>query len=216
LALDAPRSRSEGDLRALIGGVRAAAAEHDTELVGGDLCASRGPLRLSVTAIGALASRRRPVGRDRARIGQRVVVTGPLGGSILGRHLRIRPRFDAARALERSGASAMMDVSDGLALDLFRLARASRVGIELDARHIPIHADARRSRRDALDHALHDGEDHELIATLDEGALARARRAVKGLVDIGRVVAGSGLVVVDAGSTPRRWTRGRGGFEHGR
>jgi thiamine-monophosphate kinase len=219
LALEAPRARSERELRALITGVRAAALEFGAELVGGDLCSSRGPLRLAVTAIGETARSARPVGRDRARVGQRVVVTGRLGGSILGRHLRIRPRVAAGTALARSGATALMDVSDGLALDLFRLARASGVALEIDAARIPVHADARRlskrTGRAALDHALHDGEDHELIATLPSRDLARAARAVPGLVEIGRVIAGSGLFFFDERGRERAWARGRGGYEHG-
>jgi thiamine-monophosphate kinase len=176
-------------------------------------------VRLAVTAIGETARRGKPVGRDRARAGQRVVVTGPLGGSILGRHLRIRPRLAAGEQLARCGATALMDVSDGLALDLFRLARASGVAIEIDSARIPVHADARRlsrrTRRAALDHALHDGEDHELIATLSLRDLARAARAVPGLVEIGRVVAGSGLALIGEERQTESWTRGRGGFEHG-
>ncbi len=218
LALDAPERLSDRDVRALVTAVRDTAARHGAELVAGDSCASKGPLRLSVTGIGELTGTRRPVGRDRARPGQVVVVTGAVGGSLLGRHLRIRPRFDAGSALHASGATALMDVSDGLALDLFRIARASRVAIELDLSAVPIHADARRlarrSGRTALDHALHDGEDHELVATLSASALARAR--VRGLQVIGRVVAGSGLRLVDDRGRKRRWSLENGGWLHGR
>jgi thiamine monophosphate kinase len=82
-----------------------------------------------------------------------------------------------------------------------------------------VHADARklarRTRRAPLDHALHDGEDHELIATLAARDFARAARAVPGLVEIGRVRAGTGLVLLDEARAARRWRRGRGGYEHG-
>jgi thiamine-monophosphate kinase len=148
------------------------------------------------------------------------VLTGPVGGSLLGRHLRIEPRFAAGRALFAAGARALMDVSDGLALDLSRLARASGLGIQLES--VPIHADARRraraSGRPALEHALGDGEDHELIA----GLPPRAARALlgRGLPDcpaaarIATVVARPGLWLALDGQQPRRWD-GQGGYLHG-
>src|SRR5690242_6684864 len=87
LAIDAPPRTAEAWLQHAIEGVRETARAFGADLVGGDLCASTGPLRLSVTAIGAFSGRRAPPGRDRARVGQRVLLTGPVGGSILGRHL---------------------------------------------------------------------------------------------------------------------------------
>jgi thiamine-monophosphate kinase len=112
-----------------------------------------------------------------------------------------------------------MDVSDGLAWDLYRMARASGVGFELELGRVPLHRDARRlarrSGRTALDHALHDGEDHELVATLDARALARARAAGLALVEIGRVVRGSGLVLCAADGRRTRWHARRGGWKHG-
>jgi len=223
LALCAPPEREEAWLRAAIGGVRALGAEHGAELVGGDLCCASGPVTLSVTAFGELPGRRRPPGRDRARAGQVVVVTGALGGSGLGRHLAIVPRLREGRRLFELGASALMDVSDGLAWDLFRLARASGVCVELE--RVPLHRDARRAARaDGRApewHALHDGEDHELIATLSPAALRRALAApggeLSGLVRIGRVRAGRGLRLppLAGAARGRRWTPGEGGWRHG-
>jgi thiamine-monophosphate kinase len=108
----------------------------------------------------------------------------------------------------------MMDVSDGLAWDLFRLARASGVRIHLKA--VPIHRDARRaasrSGRSALDHALHDGEDHELIACLGRGQLP------PGCLEIGRVSKGSGLQLeseLTGEEEARSWRPEMGGWTHG-
>lgn len=220
LALNAPRRLDDRTVRALVVAVRDTARAWGAELVAGDSCASDAPLQLAVTAIGALVGRARPVGRDRARPGQLVVVTGAVGGSRLGRHLAIRPRFEAGRALFECGATAMMDVSDGLALDLFRIARASGVRIDLELAHVPIHADARRlarkTRRLPLDHALHDGEDHELVATLSPRGYELARARVSDLCVLGRVASGSGLHLLSESGRSRRWRISEGGFVHGR
>jgi thiamine-monophosphate kinase len=124
-----------------------------------------------------------------------VLVTGPVGGSIQGRHLELTPRIAAGRALHDAGVRAMMDVSDGLALDLDRMARLSGVAILLE--HVPLHADASArsacTGRTPLDHALHDGEDHELLACAPAAVLERflASPAAGAAVRIGRVEATS-------------------------
>ncbi len=223
LALSAPPSTDEAWIRAAIGGLRSAAARYGAELVGGDLASASGPRSLSVTALGEFPGARRPPGRDRARAGERVLLSGPVGGSRLGRHLALRPRLDEGRWLFERGAAALMDVSDGLAWDLHRLAR--RAGVRIVLERVPLHRDARRvarlDGRSALDHALHDGEDHELIATLAPARLARVLREAParcpGLAVIGRVEAGRGLVLgaeLTAGR-PRRWDPREGGWRHG-
>ena len=221
LVLDvaAPRAADERDLRKLIDAVDRRAQVFGAELVAGDLASTSGPLTLSVTALGEFPPRGKPPGRDRARPGDAVLLTGPVGGSRLGRHLCIEPRITEGAWLHRLGARAMMDVSDGLALDLSRLARASGVAITLDA--LPLHRDARRaariSGRTAEEHALSDGEDHELIATLPRRALARvlagAPRHCPGLVVIGQVAEGAGLwLALDGHEGP--WLAA-GGWLHG-
>lgn len=220
LALRAPRHADEARLRALIRAVGAEGERHGAPLVGGDLACAPGPLSLAVTALGTFEGRGRPPGRDRARPGQALVVTGPVGGSGLGRHLRIRPRLGEGRWLAALGATALMDVSDGLAWDLYRLARRSGVRLELE--RVPVHRDARRaaraSGRAALDHALHDGEDHELVATLPRRALGRALaeapRHCPGLEVLGGVVAGRGLWIPE-GAARRPWSPEEGGWRHG-
>jgi len=139
----------------------------------------------------------------------------------MGRHLDPAPRFEVARYLWAHGATALMDVSDGLALDLSRIAELSRVRIDLE--RVPVHRDARRlarrSGRTAREHALADGEDYEILATLAEQswrALARsAARRFPELVQIGRVRRGSGLWLgaSDSGALAP-WNR-KGGWIHG-
>jgi thiamine-monophosphate kinase len=144
-----------------------------------------------------------------------VVLTGPTGGSSLGRHLRIEPRVTQGIRLVALGATALMDVSDGLAWDLYRLARASGVRIQLDMSALPVHADARRlARRTGLtpwEHALHDGEDHELIATLPARAAARVPPR---MLAIGRVVRGAGLELA-FDDARIEWQPSMGGWKHG-
>ncbi len=215
LTLSAPRSASEARLRGLIEGVRSAGAD----LVGGDLACHAGPVHLSVAALGVYEFAGRAPGRDRARAGDVVLLTGPVGGSRLGRHLRFRARLAEGRFLARAGAHALMDVSDGLAWDLFRLARAAGVALELELASVPVHRDARRAGGDALAHALHDGEDHELIACIAPAdwrrCAARARRLFPQLRVVGRVRRGAGLVLRDAQGATRRWKPGEGGWSHG-
>lgn len=209
LALSAPRARSSKWIEAVLAGARSMARSVGADLVGGDLSATPGPAAIAVAAYGSLEGD--PPGRHRARPGDLLVLTGPVGGSSKGRHLTFRPRFAEARALHRAGAKAMMDTTDGLAWDLFRLARASRVRIDLELAAVPVHRDA-----PSLEHALRDGEDYELVATIPAAGLARARRRIPRLRAIGRVRAGSGLWLVDAEGRSRRWRRSEGGYEHGR
>ena len=216
VALRAPAETTERWIRAALDGARRRADELGLPIVGGDLAQVPGPASLAVSAFGRLPGRRRPPGRDRARAGQVLVATGPFGGSGLGRHLRIEPRLAAGRALWAAGATAMMDVSDGLGIDADRLARAS--GLELVLERVPLHRDAaraaRRSGRAALDHALGDGEDHELLATLPAAAAARLEGEL-GLLRLGRVRAGRPGLVLDLGDPGRDGPWRGTGWVHG-
>jgi len=219
VALSAPADTSEAWIRAVLRAVMTTAAADGAALVGGDLACAPGPRSLSVTAVGESSARRPAPGRGRARPGQVLLLTGPVGGSLLGRHHRFRARTPEGRWLFERGACSMMDVSDGLAWDLHRLARASGVCIEVD--EVPIHPDARRiARQDGRSprwHALNDGEDHELVATVPRPALARilaeAAERCPTLTVIGRVCEGAGLRIRE-NDVHRAW-RGGGGWRHG-
>jgi thiamine-monophosphate kinase len=145
------------------------AERFDLAIAGGDVNSWNGPLAISVTAIGRTTPRG-PLLRSGARAGDHVLVTGRLGGSLLGRHLLVEPRVREALLLnERYELHAGMDISDGLALDASRLAAASHCGIALKLNAIPIADDAKRlaetSGRSPINHALGDGEDFELLLT---------------------------------------------------
>jgi thiamine-monophosphate kinase len=95
-------------------------------------------------------------------------VTGTLGGSILGRHLKPEPRLaEAQQLVEMAEIHACMDISDGLSLDLYRMMRASGCGAEVTRGSIPVSDAAielaKTSGRSPLTHALEDGEDFELL-----------------------------------------------------
>jgi thiamine-monophosphate kinase len=171
VAVALPRDRNPEIAVGLHAGMEAMAREFDVALVGGDTNAWEGPLVVSVTAFGE-ATGRGPVRRGGAKAGDAVFVTGPLGGSLLGRHLDPKPRVREALALHQAAdLHAMIDLSDGLASDLPHILEVSGgLGAVLDVTVIPVHADAHRlSERDGispLDHALGDGEDFELCFTV--------------------------------------------------
>jgi thiamine-monophosphate kinase len=149
-------------------------------IAGGDTNTWDGPLAISVTVLGR-TTERGPLTRSGARVGDALLVTGSLGGSILGRHLAVEPRVREALQLHAAyELHAGMDVSDGLALDASRLAAASGCGVAIDLAAMPISADAERfaatTGRTALDHALGDGEDFELLIA---GAPEVAERIVR-------------------------------------
>lgn len=172
-----PRGYPPRDAQALVRGILDCAEEFQVSLVGGDVAATPGPLVLAVTLLGDLGGRP-PILRSGARPGDAILVTGTLGGSMLGRHLRFRPRQPEGLLLaERYRPHAMIDISDGLARDLHHILAESRVGARLLAERIPLSDDAlraaRASGRSPLEHALGDGEDYELLFTLDAATASR-------------------------------------------
>jgi thiamine-monophosphate kinase len=176
------------DLVKLYEGVRAAAAEYDCPVVGGDLSSCK-ELVISVAVTGE-AGERPPVLRGGALPGDALFVTGPLGASAAGlrllqegrgrespelveAHRRPVARVAEGRAARAAGATAMVDVSDGLAADVRHLAEASGVGIVLD--HVPVAAGA------TLEEALGGGEDYELVFSATNRGHVAATFAEAGL-----------------------------------
>jgi thiamine-monophosphate kinase len=160
-----PRVAAAAIAEPLYRGLRSVADEFDTAIAGGDTNTWDGPLVISITAIGEPTGRG-PVRRSGAKPGDWLFVTGPLGGSIRGHHLDFTPRVrEAIRLHERFDLHAMIDISDGLAVDLKRLCAESGCGAVLDAAAIPISAAARAMNDGTppLEHALGDGEDFELL-----------------------------------------------------
>jgi len=165
---------------------------------------------------------RGPLCRTGVKSGDRILVTGAFGGSILGRHLDFEPRVREALALNaRYELHAGIDVSDGLSLDLAHLLEENHCGAVLSAEAVPITEDARRLAErlgdgsTPLDHALGDGEDFELILAVPPH---EAQRILAGqplgipLSDIGQFVAEPGLWLQEAAGAPRLLTPR--GWEH--
>jgi thiamine-monophosphate kinase len=208
---------------AIWAGMRALAGTFDVDLVGGDMHRSDSGLVLSVAILGEV-ERELCVLRRGAKPGDFVVVTGALGGSSAGRHLTFTPRVREGRWLaERKLVSAMIDLSDGLASDIRRLCEASGVGAGLEAARVPIseaaHALAAESgaERTALERALCDGEDFELLATIspalvDEAATDFHETFGERLHVLGRVTAEPDVLLIHDDGTAQKLTAL--GFDH--
>ncbi len=193
--------------QSLYAGLIELAEEYQVALAGGDTNRWEHPLAISVTAIGE-PTERGVLRRSGARPGDAIVVTGEFGGSILGRHFDFTPRVTEVLALHRRyELHAGIDVSDGLSLDLSRLAQESGCGAMIVPQAIPISPAAvqfalqRNDGSTPLDHALGDGEDFELILAVPadqaERLLAEQPFATR-LTKIGEFVAEPGLWQVDA------------------
>ena len=155
-------------VKKLYRGIGKAARMFHVAVVGGETSRIKGPAVISVTVTG-LVEKGRWVTRARGKAGDELFVTGRLGGSLRGHHLKFIPRIVEARWLtENFSIHAMMDLSDGLGADLPRLARASGVGFELDEAALPLNPGCSSKQ------AISDGEDYELlfaVSSKDSGAL---------------------------------------------
>lgn len=143
--------------------------QYDALLAGGETCSipEGSSAVISVSATGRVPAERL-VTRSGGNIGDKIIVTGKLGGSIKGKHLDFTPRIKEAKWLATHyKPSAMMDVSDGLAKDLTRLAHASGCGIQLKTDSIPITDGC------SIQQALTDGEDYELLMTMNPDVASR-------------------------------------------
>ena len=182
------------------------AERYGLAVAGGDTNSWDGPLVLSVTLIGKV-TRHGPLRRSGARPGDRIVVTGFFGGSILGRHLDFEPRVAEALLLnDRYRLHAGIDVSDGLSIDLAHLAEESGCGAIVATDDVPVADDARRLAEkladgsSPLDHALGDGEDFELVLAVppDEAERMLAEQPLEvPLTSIGEFTAEPGLWQTD-------------------
>jgi thiamine-monophosphate kinase len=217
----------------LVDGLAQVAAEHDVAVLGGDV--TRAPvLWVAITVVGHADSAEQLVRRAGAASGQLLCVTGELGGAaagllildrpeladvvgaeaadrLRGRQLEPRPRIAAGRALAATGASAMIDLSDGLGGDANQLAAASGVRLSIELEGLPLQAGVREvaaaAGLDPYDLATGRGEDYELLVALPA---ERAQRAIveveaggSALTQIGAVDEGKGVALRAADGSER-------------
>ena len=219
----------------LYGGMLEATSEYAMSLVGGDV--SRSPHVVVSVAVAGQVARGTAVRRSGARPGDRLVVTGSLGaaagglrlaqaqpaevsgafGTDWGRELlraQFRPlaRVGEGQVLALEGATAMIDVSDGLALDLHRLCRESGVGAAVRIPKVPVAPEltplAEVMSIDPMDLALSGGEDYELLVTVRPGALEEAAAKVRdrfgtALTEIGEIRLGDQVIAIDGDGSER-------------
>ena len=231
--LGVPEGMAEDELLQLADGLADVAIAHAVAIGGGDV--TRAPvLMLAITAVGYAASGADLVLRSGARPGDTLAVTGALGGAAAGllvlrtpelaagipeqvtdelrrRQLLPEPRIAAGRALARAGATAMIDLSDGLGADAGHVAKASGVGMRIELSALPlvegVSAVADAAGLDRFELATAGGEDYELLAALAPERLDAARGALDSvgvrLTAIGEVVEGARVELIDPDGASR-------------
>ena len=203
-------------------------ARFDIGLTGGETNATPGPLTTTVTAVG-FVPRGMLVRRNGAKPGDRVFVSGTIGDagaglalvtngesppSVAARNFLVSryrlpvPRLELGSAL-RGLANASLDVSDGLLADLGHIADASQARIEIDAARVPISEPLRELRGEGIStrvRAATAGDDYEIAFTASpsrvDAILEAARRTDTQVTEIGHVVSGGGVALLDKGGSP--------------
>ncbi len=195
-------------------GLLTLADEFKVTLAGGDIAQSPSTVLADIIVVGS-APKGKAIRRSTARPGDRIYVTGELGGSAAtlallfsGRKLRPAgfpphfhpiPRIQVGRWLrERALASAMIDISDGLSTDLAHLCEESRVGAEIRSEAIPLASIGKPARQVALKFALHGGDDYELLFTAPRSKPIPRRIAGVQITQIGHITRHKRTVLIDA------------------
>jgi len=168
-----PQQTKVAWVRRLYRGLRRAASRFEVSIVGGETSNTSGPIAISVSVIG-FVEKDRAASRRGGRSNDDLFVTGRLGGALKRKHLKFVARIAESRWLTKNfSIHAMMDLSDGLGADLPRLARASKLGFDIDLENLPV------ARGLTIDNAISEGEDYELlfaISARDRNSLERQWR----------------------------------------
>jgi thiamine-monophosphate kinase len=228
LSLALPRDLPQSWVGRFTRGLMSLAEEFGVTLAGGDTAESPSGVLADIIVIGT-APKGKSVLRSGARPGDRIFVSGELGGSAAAvarmkskpgtklnprdypRHFYPEPRIELGRILREKGlASAMIDTSDGLSADLAHLCEESNVGAEIDATLIPRASVGKPAREVELDLALHGGEDYELLFTAPPGKRVPANIAEVKVTQIGHITRAPKLLMRTARGVghklvPRGW-----------
>jgi thiamine-monophosphate kinase len=227
LSLALPRDLSQAWVRRFFRGLIGLAEKYGVTLAGGDTAESPNGVLADIVVIGSVP-KGRAILRSGARPGDRIFVSGELGGSAAAvmrmmarptkkvnpreypRHFYPEPRVNVGRILRQRGmASAMIDTSDGLSTDLAHLCEESGAGAELDAALIPRAKVGKPTREVDLDLALHGGEDYELLFTARPGIRVPRQIAGVAVTQIGvmtrRKIVVSNSKGVEDELEPRGW-----------
>ncbi len=214
LSLALPRKLPQSWVRGFMRGLMKLAEKYGVTLAGGDTAESPDGVLADIVVVGS-APKRKAVLRSGARAGDRIFVSGELGGSAAAlmemrkkrgkvnpggykRHFCPEPRIEVGRVLRQKGlASAMIDLSDGLSTDLAHICEESDVGAELEAALIPRARVGKAARGVSLELALHGGEDYELLFTAPAGKRVPARIAGVAVAEVGRITRSRGMVLRD-------------------
>ena len=188
------------------------AEKYGVKLAGGDTAESPDGILADIIVVGAVP-KDKAILRSTARPGDRIYVSGELGGSAAAvarmmtskmkvnphdyrRHFYPEPRIELGRILRKKQIpSAMIDTSDGLSTDLAHICEESGVGAELDAALIPRARVGKPARQVDLDLALHGGEDYELLFTAHPGKRVPAQIAGVAITHIGQITRGHRIFV---------------------
>ncbi|GAC1526932.1 MAG: thiamine-phosphate kinase [Thermoleophilaceae bacterium] len=234
VSLALPGRLSEGAVLELVEAMENLAERFDLTIAGRDVV-SCPMLVVTVAVVGFCSDAQQLVYRRGARPGDRVGVTGDLGAAAAGlallegstaqlrereraaliaRHRRPEPRIDAGRELARAGASAMIDLSDGLATDAGHIAERSAVSLTVELERLPVGAAVRAvagaGGRSPTEFAACAGDDYELLFTVPPDRVPAVERCPVGVTWIGEVTRGTGATF----RTGEGRAIGLSGFEH--
>lgn len=213
LSLALPRDLPQAWVGRFLRGLISLAERFGVTLAGGDTAESPDGILADIIVVGT-APKGKPVLRSGARLGDRIFVSGELGGSAAAvlrmrakpkkkliprdypRHFYPEPRIELGRILrEKDLASAMIDTSDGLSTDLAHICEESDVGAELESNLIPRASIGKPAREVDLDLALHGGEDYELLFTAPPSKRIPSRIAGVPVTQIGQIARGRRILI---------------------
>lgn len=211
VSINFPTKIGEKFCKDLFRGIKEVSDRYNTQIIGGDVVSGECPLSINVTIIGIVPEPLKPIRRSGAKAGDVIMVTGAFGGSILGKHIDFEPRLLEGMTLNKDfRIHSMIDISDGLLIDLNHILEESGIGAVIDEKQIPISCDAHKLSKSTgkkpLFHALSDGEDYELLFTVSKN---EARKILESgifsiaLTPIGYIQKRKGIFIKDINGKER-------------